>query len=57
MRANTTYEVCGESVKLGLCDKRLLKSGMGLHSSTSQLNLNHFRHKAHPEHPLLPPNI
>ena len=27
----------------------------GLHSSTVQLNLSHFRHKIHPRHPLLPP--
>jgi hypothetical protein len=28
----------------------------GLHSSTSQLNLNRFQHKIHPKHPQIPPN-
>ena len=28
MMANTMYEVCGDSVELGLCDQRLLKSGL-----------------------------
>ena len=28
MMANATYEVCGDSVKLGLCEKRLLKGGL-----------------------------
>ena len=28
-------------------------SDRGLHSSTSQLNLSRFRHKIHPEHPMI----
>ena len=36
--------------------KHAAAMGRGLHSSTFQLNLSRFRHKIHPEHPLMPPN-
>ena len=35
----------------------LVFHGMGLHSSTFQLNLSRFRHKIHPRHPLISPTF
>jgi hypothetical protein len=47
----------GAAVKLAFTpdSHHLLVAGRGLHSSTFQLNLSRFRHKIHPEHPLLTP--
>jgi len=42
-----------ESLDRGARD---VPAGRGLHSSTFELNLSHFRQNIHPAHPLLPPD-